>query len=88
MLLKSVAKVQKKSESATFLAGNFSKIEKKKESEAGKCVFGTLFPCNMVSVEGDKKSRFYPLSSIRSEAIDRTYLNLFNTCVRERLTSC
>ena len=29
----------------------------------------------LVSGEGEKKSRFYPLSYIRNEAIDRTYLN-------------
>ena len=42
--------------------------------------------CFMVSGEGEKKSRFYPLSYIRNEAIDRTYLNyLIRACASDLL---
>ena len=40
----------------------------------------------MVSGEGEKKSRFYPLTYIRNEAIDRTYLNyLMRACASDLL---
>ena len=40
----------------------------------------------LVSGEGEKKSRFYPLSYIRNEAIDRTYLNyLMRACASDLL---
>ena len=42
--------------------------------------------CFMVSGEGEKKSRFYPLTYIRNEAIDRTYLNyLMRACASDLL---
>ena len=48
----------------------------------GKCVCDTLF--TLLHGEGEKKSRFYPLTYIRNEAIDRTYLNyLMRACASD-----